>query len=215
MPGLALLASKTEPSSDVLDALSSCRGCEGLLYLEERNFSSVMYAAHLDPLEKLGWIRRGVYAVSVSDWICGFGLTVLGGHALAWLMVCTPTVTRNMLVTASPPDPLRRSKRAIVQLYTQRLVREGSSTERIAAKLVHTGGSPAAMIAVIAESGARRTPVLIMAAKRMCVSHHGRWAAVATHSLPKCTLLEDKVATLKLQGGVPRVEIRSIQDVVR
>ena len=219
MPGLALLASRVQEAyiiaRMVVEKLGGLRGTS-LAYWEsgggEPGLRLEAQRVSLDSLPLLS--AKGAVMLAFADWTCVYGMRFVGGHALAHVMVCAARVPPQTQYATSLPLPLKRSDAARLLGYSWRLLDEGSSTERLAARLVKLGAR-ASMVAIVAEQGRRKTPVAIMAAERLCVAHHGRWAAVSTTSLPDCTLLEQRLVTLKLQAGVPRVYIAEIDEYAR
>ncbi len=213
MPGYVLLASRLGDAASAARLFHGLAGLEGLVYSEDGG-STLSYSTSVD-IDALPWrASRGAVMVAASDWVCVYGLRVVGGHALAWVLVCAATVPQSIRHAVSLPLPLRREKRAWLMGYAWRLLDEGSSTERLAARLVLLGAR-ASIVAVVAEQRGRRTPVALMAGERLCVVHRGRLAAAATAGLEGCTLLERSLVTLKLQAGVPRVEVRYIDEYRR
>ncbi len=217
MPGLALLASRVDNAEAIANLILDHRSSSGLSLLywegvEESSGFRIETALELDSVPYLA--SRGIVMLVYADWTCVYGIRVIGGHALANVVVCAATIPPQVQYATSLPAPLRKLSVAKLMGYAWRLLDEGSSTERLAARLVKLGAH-AAIVAVVAEQGRRRTPVAIFAAERLCVTHRGRWAAASTKSLPGCTLLEGKVVTLKLQAGLPRVTSRDIAEYAR
>ena len=216
MPGLALLASATDDTARIASVLLEHRGRGfSLVYWEDGEGGSGLRMETLLNIDSIPYLAgRGVVMATYADWTCVHALRLVGGHALAHVVVCAARVPHQTQYATSLPVNLRKNPLARLMGYAWRLLDEGSSTERLAARLVKLGAR-AAIVAVVAEQSRRRTPVAIMAAERMCIAHYGRWAAASTRSLPGCTLLEDKLVTLKLQAGVPRMSIGDIDEYGR
>ncbi len=208
MASLILLSSKPGPTPSLLDTLVTQGDGTIVFYAECGGGTNSGIVEHGDPLEYLGYATRCTLLLTVTDWTCTHGINTVGGHALAWVTACAAHVPRQLYTTTSLPSTLRKSPLAALTSYVSRTLSEGSRTERIAARLVLLGAR--ASLLHILSLAPRRTPVGIMAAERLCVTHQGRWAAVSTRALPGCTLLERRVVTLKLQSGLPRITIEEI-----
>ncbi len=208
MPSLALMASRTLLGHEIHSLIQACGGCTILYYREEGGVSSIVVGERL--ATRLAWSEGAVIMVAGADWPCVSSYEVIGGHTPAWLLACSMRVGKGMLATSSPPRGLRSHERSVIAGYIRRLLGEGASVEKIAARMVMTGGSPASLLALVADT--RRVPVAIMAGTRLCVKHAGRWAAVSTTGIRDCTIVEESLVVLKLQAGVPRVEVRALHE---
>ncbi len=210
MPAIAVAASREILNYQLHSLFLSCTRCTILYYLETRE-QHVVYTREPLGLD-VEWSSDGIVVAAGADWPCVASYEVIGGHTPALILACSMQVGKNMVLTASPSRQLRKHEKSVVADYVRRFLGEGASIEKIAARMVLTGGSPASLIALIAESRGRRTPILVMAGRRLCVKHSGRWAAATTASLSGCNLLEDKLVVIKLQAGIPRIEVRELTD---
>ncbi len=208
MASLILLSSKPGPAPSLLDTIASLGKGTIAFYVECNGTANWGVIEHGNPLDYLGYATRCTMLLTVTDWTCTHSISTVGGHALAWVTACAAHIPRQLYMTTSLPSTLRKSSLAALTGYVLRMLSEGSRTERIAARLVLLGAR--ASLLHILSLAPRKTPVGIMAAERLCVTHHGRWAAIATHTLPRCTLLEKRVVTLKLQAGLPRMTIEEV-----
>ncbi len=217
MADLILLAAKTGIDHRLATLLSSLPATRVTAYIEDaQGYQIRLVESSTEPLRLasyLGIAATKTLLLGASDWLCVHGYRVIGGHAYALIVACVPKLPSKIVNTLSLPTTLRRVHRAVLDGYVSRMLESGSSTERIAARLV-LNGAPAAMLLIFAEAP-RRTPIGIFAGRRFCVKHGGRWLAASTTRLGDCTLLEDAVATLKLQAGIPRVTVSKLSEYRR
>jgi len=173
---VAVLAARGE-----LDAIARARlllGDSGLwLAIATNNalllLESVSARKALDMLLSLA-SRADIAALIAQGAICVEGAFFLRSGAFARLATCSLSgLSRQALITGQPPTPSRRVPEAVLYAYESRLLRDGNSPERLAAKIATSAGGVGAGVLALE---AQKRPRVILAASnraRLCITHLG------------------------------------------
>jgi hypothetical protein len=125
---------------------------------------------------------------------------------------------REALLTGNPPQLARRNPEAVLYAYISRLIHDGVSLERIAAKLAAKAGAGAAILASLRLRRGSCDPRVYMAvhgSKKICLTYSGRSvAAIAPREVEGLDCRQNVVVTFSITDNIPRVEIKPLDRVL-
>lgn len=158
--------------------------------------------------------RGGMIALLSHGAVCNESPMFLKNGVFARLAICSlAPLAREAIITGQPPRPARRSPIAVLHAYVQRLVRNGASIERLAAKIaVKAGGNGAG---VLVDNGKRRYIVLAVSERPwLCIRYLGSAAigVISYNRDPGCR--SRVVARLELVHGVVRLVYHEIDKIL-
>jgi len=164
----------------------------------------------------LGSVSRGdIAAMLAQSAVCSDSHFFLKNGEYSYLLVCSLyPLAKQAIVTGRPPLPSRRSPEAVLYAYTARLIRDGASPERLAAKIAYSAEGLGAGV-LVWEKRRKRSRVFLAASgkTRICTRHLGP-AALAWLMRGGSDCYERAVLRLELIRCVPRIIIRELEKVL-
>ena len=159
--------------------------------------------------------RGGITAIIAQGTVCSDSHFFLKNGEYSYLLVCSlHPLARQAIVTGQPPLPSRRSPEAVLYAYATRLVRDGASADRLAAKIAYSAEGLGAGILVWEKRRKRsRIFLAVSGGARICTRHLGL-AALAWLTRRGKGCLERVVSWLELVHRAPRIMIRELERVL-
>ena len=175
-----------------------------------------------EAINAAAWLAGGTLGVYVlGSGICNFFAGFMPSGTPAKFMTCSlRRLGRQAVLTGNPPSPARSYSHAVLYSYSSRLIREGAGPERLAAKIAERAGGGAGLVLALVSRSRTPAPIAAIAVSgrlRLCIGYRGG-SAIAAAALPRdppgWNCKERTVVSLYPTGGVARIEVRSLDNVL-